>query len=276
VRRTSNLIALDQADVYLRMAEEWSQQILRKDREDSSIDELGEDWAVELPPIPVTGGYIQGRLTDLHSCLNINSLLEAGSINTTTQNRLTQLFTNLGYNKASYQVIEDWIDNDLDTANPNGAEDGYYLNTENPYRTANRPLHSITELRLIKGFEESKQYESLKKHLCAFVASGSVAINVNTASDEVLKSLSPGMTDKLVQDIISHRNDTPFNDLKDFTSFAKLGTIIKDTAKLTVSSEYFLLRTQAVIGQANKVMYSIIYRDSAGKTGVISRSYRTL
>ncbi len=276
VRRTSNLIALDQADFYLFAAEEWSQRILRQDKKDSSSDSLTENWAIELPPLPVTGGSIQGKLTDLHACININSLIEDNAINATTQDRLTQLFNTLELGNNLIQAIADWIDTDLETTNPNGAEDGYYLNLEKPYHTANTPLQSISELRLIKGLD-NKTYQQLKSHLCAFAAnSKDITINVNTASAEVLKSLSAKMNDNLVKDIIERRDEEPFNDIKEFTSFAKLDTIIKDTAKLSTSSDYFLLRTQAIIGQANKVMYSIIYRDDSGKTEIISRSQRTL
>ncbi len=276
VRRTGNLIAQDQAIFYLLAAEEWSQRILRQDKKDTTIDALGEDWAIEIPPLPVAGGSIQGTLTDLHNCININSLLDVGAISTTTQNRLTQLFKNLGLDNTSTQAIADWIDSDLATTNPDGAEDGYYLNLEKPYRTANTALQSVSELRLIKGFEDSNVHQQLAGHLCAFVTDSATDINVNTASAEVLKSLSTNMTDTLVKDIIEYRVENPFNDIKDFTSFAKLGTIITDKTKLTTSSDYFLLRTQAIIGQANKVMYSIIYRDNTGKTQIISRAYRTL
>jgi general secretion pathway protein K len=276
VRRTSNMIAQDQAGFYLIAAEAWSQRILRDDKENSTYDDLSEDWAVALPPLPVAGGSIQGKLTDLHSCININSLIEDGAINITTQNRLKQLFKNLEIDSNSVQAIADWIDNDLETTNPEGAEDVYYLNLEKPYRTANTALHSVSEMRLIKGFEDSKDYQQLKQHLCAFITNNKLSINVNTASAEVLKSLSADMTDDLVKDIIEYRVENPFKDLKEFTSFSTLGTIIKDTAKLTTSSDYFLLRTQAIIGQANKIMFSIIYRDESGKTEVISRAYRTL
>ena len=277
VRRTSNMIAQDQAGFYLFAAEEWSQRILRQDKKDSSIDDLNEDWATELPPLPVTGGSIQGALTDLHRCININSLMEGNTINATTQVRLQQLFKNQEISDNLTQPIGDWIDTDLDTTNPNGAEDGYYLNLETPYRTANTTLQSLSEMRLIKGFEDSETYLSIKEHLCAFIAnSNDITINVNTAGSEVLKSLSAGMTDELVEDIVDRRDEEPFNDIKEFTSFAKLNTIIKDTTKLSTSSDYFLLRTQAIIGQANKVMYSIIYRDKEGKTAIISRAQRTL
>ena len=277
VRRTGNLIAQDQADFYLFAAEEWSQRILRQDKKDSTVDGLTEIWATELPPLPVPGGSIQGTLTDLHSCININSLVEGNAVNASTQTRLNQLFNNLGVTGNFTQAISDWIDTDLETSNPNGAEDGYYLNLEQPYRTANTPLQSLSEIRLIKGFEDSEIYNTVKDHLCAFIAnSNDVTINVNTASIEVLKSLSSGMTEQLATDIIERRDEELFDNIKEFTSFAKLGTIIKDTTKLSTSSDYFLLRTQAIIGQANKVMYSIIYRDNDGKTEIISRAQRTL
>ena len=277
VRRTGNLIAQDQAQFYLLAAEEWSQRILRKDKEDSTFDSLDEDWAIELPPIPVDGGSIQGRLTDLHACLNINSLVTGNAVDATTKDRLSRLFNRLGVKGDLTQAIADWIDSDLETSNPNGAEDGYYLNLEIPYRTANTRLHSVSELRLVKGFEEFETFDLVESHLCAFIIDGGeIAINVNTASAEVLQSLSAEMTESMVDEIIERRNEEPFTDLKEFTSFAKLGTIIKNTEKLSTSSEYFLLRTQAIIGQANKVMYSIIYREESGETKIISRTQRTL
>ena len=277
VRRTSNLVAQDQAHFYLLAAEEWSQRILRQDKKDSKIDDLSEDWALQLPPLPVDGGSIQGTLTDLHACININALIKDGAINDSIKNRLSQLFKNQGLENDLTQAMADWIDIDLETTLPNGAEDGYYLNLETPYRSANSPLYSISELRLIKGFEDSETFQQIEPYVCALATNNvETSININTASAEVLQSLSAKLTENLASDIIARRDETPFNDLKEFTSFAKLGTIIKDTSNLSTSSDYFLLRTQAIIGQANKVMYSIIYRDDTGKTKTISRTQRTL
>ncbi len=276
IRRTSNLIAQDQAHFYLLAAEEWSQRILRQDKEDSSIDDLSEAWATPLPPLPVDGGSIQGTLTDLHACININSLVTNGKINVPVQTRLSLLFQNQGIESNTIPAIADWIDGDLQTKS-NGAEDGHYLNLETPYRPANSPLYSVSELRLIKGFEDNDTFQQIRPFICAFVAdSGDTSINVNTASAEVLQSLSTDMTESLVADILEQRIESPFNDLKEFTSFSKLGTIITDTTNLSTTSDYFLLRTQAIIGQANNVMYSIIYRDASGKTEIISRTQRTL
>jgi general secretion pathway protein K len=277
VRRTGNLIAQDQADFYLLAAEDWSMRILKEDKKDNATDDLNEAWATELPPLPVAGGSIQGKLTDLQACININSLVVGEAVNPVTQARLNQLFKNLGITDNLTQALTDWIDSNQETTSPNGAEDGYYLNLDKPYRTANTPLKSISELRLVKGFEDSQIFPLISPYVCAF-ATGSkdVSINVNTASAEVLKSLSADMSDDLAKQVIECRDTEPFRDLKEFTSCARLETIIKDITKLSTSSDYFLLRTQAIIGQANKIMYSVIYRDEAGKTEVISRSQRTL
>ncbi len=278
IRRTGNLIAQDQAYLYLLAAEEWSQRILRQDKKDSSIDDLSEAWAIQIPPLPVDGGSIQGTLTDLHACININSLLKDGETNDATKNRLTQLFQNLGIENDLTQAIADWIDPDLENTTPNGAEDGYYLNLETPYRSANSPIYSVSELRLIKGFEDNDTFQQIKPYVCALATNNEeTSININTASAEVLQSLSAKMTEELASDILARRDETPFNNLKEFTAFAKLGTIIKVTENLSTSSDYFLLRTQAIIGQANNIMYSIIYRDATtGETKIISRTQRTL
>jgi len=277
VRRTSNLIAQDQAQFYLLAAEEWSQRILRQDKKDTKTDDLNEPWAMALPPLPVDGGSIQGTLTDLHSCINVNTLLRNGTVNKTAEKQLSQLFSNLGLDRNLTQALKDWMDIDLETSNPSGAEDGYYLNLEKPYHTANTNIISITELRLIKGFQKSETYHRVRPYLCAFKTNGKdIAINVNTASNEVLKSVSNMITDNIANDIISYRKETPFSSVKEFTRFAKLETILKDTINLSTSSDYFLLKTQAKIGPANTIMYSIIHRDSAGITKIIYRSQRTL
>jgi len=117
IRRTGNLIAQDQAQFYILAAEEWSQRILRQDKEDGNTDSLDENWATELPPLPVDGGTIQGTLTDLHSCLNINSLIKENALDETSRARLAQLFKQLKIDANLTQAITDWIDNDLETTN---------------------------------------------------------------------------------------------------------------------------------------------------------------
>jgi len=276
VRRTGNVIAGDQAYLYTLAAESWSKRILKQDRKDSEIDHLGEDWAIELPPLPVEGGYIQGRLTDLQSCFNINSLLDTSADTGTGTNtnlartRLERLLTNLKIDKAGAQAIIDWIDSDLQTTIPDGAEDVYYMNLDQPYRTANTPLQSISELRLIKGFEDPLVYATVLPHVCAFGVN--TPININTATAEVLRSLADDLTDSDIEQIIEQRNETAFNNIGEFTSFSNLKEKIGSTEGLSVDTEYFMLQTESTIGQVRVLGYSIIHRSIDGNTTVIARS----
>jgi len=275
VRRTGNVIAGDQAYLYTLAAESWSQRILKQDRKDSVIDHLEEDWAIQLPPLPVEGGYIQGKLTDLQSCFNINSLLDTSADNnagtkTVARTRLERLLTNLKIDKANAQAIIDWIDSDLQTTIPDGAEDVYYMNLERPYRTANTPLQSISELRLIKGFEDPQVYATVLPHVCAFGIN--TPININTATIEVLRSLADDLADSDIEKIIEQRNETAFNNVSEFISSSNLDKKTTSTEGLSVDTEYFMLQTESTIGQVRVITYSIIHRSINGNTTVIARS----
>ena len=276
VRRTGNVIAGDQAYLYSIAAESWSQRILKQDRKDNEIDHLGEDWAIELPPLPVEGGYIQGKLTDLQSCININSLLDnstdtnAASGTKLARARMERLLTNMKIDKAYTQAIIDWIDSDLQTTIPDGAEDVSYMHLEQPYRTANTAMHSISELRLIKGFEDPQVYAAVLPHVCAVGVKTS--ININTATAEVLRSLADDLTDSDIEKIIEQRNDTAFSNISEFTSFSNLKEKIASTEGLSVDTEYFMLQTESTIGQVRVITYSIIHRSIDGSTTVIARS----
>lgn len=274
IRRTNNIIASDQALLHLMGAEYFSRRILREDRKKNKYDSFEDDWAFEIPALAVEGGTIQGKLSDLQGCFNLNSLYQNNNINALTQGRFRRLMQALP-NPATTdlsQAIIDWIDTNLDTTIPDGAEDNYYLNLERPYRSANQAIRSISELRLIKGFEEDEIIQDSEGLLCAFGPAAS--INVNTAPAEVLESLAAGMTTTIAEAIVTNRKSDPYENMNQFLTTNNLSTIIPaaDRNSLSVSSDYFLLETEANIGQSRTLMYSIIHRENNGDTQVIARS----
>ena len=272
IRRTSNIIASDQALLYMMEAEYWSRRIIRDDRKNNNYDHLDENWAMEIPPLPVEGGSIQGKLSDLQACFNLNSLYQGGTVNALAQDRFKRLMQKLTTPPGTdlSQAIIDWVDADINTTVPDGAEDGYYLNLEWPYRNTNQAIQSLSELRLIRGFEDDQIIQETNDWLCAF---GSAAdINVNTAPVEVLESLAAGISTTIADDIVANRQNTPYETMNDFLTTNKLSTIVTNTKGLSVSSNYFLLETTASIGQARTLMYSIIQRDNNGNTQVLARS----
>ena len=270
VRRTGNMIAGDQAYLYALAAESWSRRILRSDRQNSDIDHLGEDWAIELPPIPVEGGFIAGKLTDLQACLNLNTLSADTTETPVTRTRLERLLRILEIDAGHVQAMIDWLDPDLQTTIPDGAEDVHYMNLQRPYRTANGSMLSVSELRLIRGFDDPVNYERLLPYVCAFGIPA--PINVNTASVEVLRSLADDLSASDIASIIEQRNDEAFKSVEEFKSFNNLNQIITETTDLSVDTEYFMLQTITTIGQVSAITYSVINRDEEGTTTVIART----
>jgi len=170
--------------------------------------------------------------------------------------------------------VLDWIDADVTTTIPDGAEDGYYMNLPKPYRAANQPFLSVSTLRLVRGFEDPKKFAAISRYLCAF---GEVAsINVNTAPAEVLSSLAAELSSSDIESILQTRETTPFEKLDDFLKLNELNEKINDQTGLSVDSEYFLLTTRLKAGSVSKTVYSIIHRTPAGKTRILLRSQNVL
>lgn len=187
IRRASNVINGNEAYLAALQGEAMAITLLHDDRKDNKIDTLLEEWAKQHPPFPLEGGrgYIVGSVTDLQGRFNVNNLVQGGKINGTAQARFQRLLAQFGIEPDVANAVVDWIDPDINTSGPYGAEDNYYLGLPAPYRAANSPLTDLSELRLIRGLREvpAVQFNQLLQQLTALRQS--TPINVNTASEYV-------------------------------------------------------------------------------------------
>ena len=166
-----------------------------EDREGS--DSLEDDWAQPIPPVPIDNASIQGCIVDMQGHFNLNNLInEEGVAQGPYIRQLRSLLRQLSIDETKADAIVDWIDADINYTDPDGAEDDYYTSLETSYRTANAPFVSVSELQLVKGFssaieEEAEDYALLLPHIAALpTVDGPTAVNVNTATPEVIGSLS--------------------------------------------------------------------------------------
>jgi general secretion pathway protein K len=74
-RRSGTLFALDQGLEIALGAEAWAADFLKRDMQESQNDHLGETWARPLPPLPIEGGTVEGRLEDMQGRFNLNNLV---------------------------------------------------------------------------------------------------------------------------------------------------------------------------------------------------------
>ena len=201
VRRTMTLLNRDQAIQVALGAESWVIGILHQDMEDSQTDHLGEIWATELPGLPIEGGEVFGAVQDLQGRFNLNNLVDQnGAIEQESLEQFRRLLNALGLDPRFAGIAADWIDSDFDASFPDGAEDPIYTAMLPPYRAANQPLTSVSELAALEGMDK-QTFDLLADHVAALP--GRVNINVNTATPAVLQSLDENMTVSDVEGLVS-------------------------------------------------------------------------
>jgi general secretion pathway protein K len=184
-------------------------------------------------------------------------------------------------------------DNLLDFADPNdvrqsgGPEDAYYQEQTPPYRAWNKPLVSLSQLRLIEGFD-ARLAAQLERYLTVHPFAGKSGINVNTAPAHVLALLFrlDGSDYQLVDE------DT----VKEILEARAKGTLIcgeggsKDGACIalntirglqnepfpppTYATDYFEVKTQARVGDVTREVEAIIDRSDPVAPTLLSFSSR--
>lgn len=267
-RRASAGLAADQGLAYLHGAEAWAGDILRQDMVDSpQSDHLGEIWALELPPLPVEGGVISGRIEDLHGRFNLNNLVTPqGEVDLVSQAQFQRLLASLGLDPAIAGVVVDWLDADAEPNFPDGAEDDAYAAIIPPYRTPNWPITSASELTAMIGIE-AEGYRALIPYVTA-LPSGTT-LNVNTASAPVLASLSDDISPGQAASLVEQRGGAEFVDIE--TVFADL--VEPDVrGRINGTSRYFQLTATVVLGTHQFTLYSVLQRDQSGLVGAVFRS----
>ena len=291
VRRTGNIIANEQALMFITGAEKVAEYGLKLDRQNNATDDNDEQWA-QPQSFPFEGGTLTGIIKGQQGCFNINNLYSGNKAqDDIAKQRFQRLLSTLKLNPGLADAVIDWIDPDLSTTLPDGAEDDYYTNLPKPYRTANQPMQSLSELRLVKGFNvppanntgattaaaTATVYDTIAPYLCAFGRPAS--INVYTAPAEVLISLAPNMTQDQAQAIVDNRKDpttgkpTDYSSVDDMISRNKLSKIITNKDQLSVTTDYFLLVSSVITRQSHVQMFSLLYRDpSSGETSVLRHS----
>ncbi len=271
LRRTANLIESDQALLLTLGLEEWAGKILERDTNDS--DNLGEIWAVGLPPTPVEGGAISGNIQDLQGRFNINNLFYGDqAVQDRARQQLGRLLEMCGADPLTVGAVADWLDADSDLSPyGGGAEDREYLIRQPPYRAGNRPMVSPTEMLLVNGISGAI-YDCLANSIATLPEATN--LNINTASPLVIAALTDTLTLEQAQEIAKERPENGYAQVQDFLNLPALAGSQLSPDGLGLSSNYFMIEGKADFGHAEVAMYSLIYR-ALTKVEVKSRSIGT-
>lgn len=288
IRRTANIQMSDQGILYTLGSEAWARGMLIRDLQDDEqkrYDSLEEDWAQELPPTPVEGGEVRAQTYDQQARFNLNNLYLENGNDDAEKSRVERelaifqrLLDALELDEAIAQATADWIDENIDSQFPDGAEDNAYLGGELPYRTANHRMGDVSELRLVKGVT-SEAYAKLMPYVTALPEI--TAININTADPLVIQALHPDLNEEQAEQLVEGREENPFKETKEFIEAMK-GLLEENKVKseeiepvISVTSRFYLLETLVRMESDSQRLRSLLHKGDKGVT-TLNRTFGVL
>ena len=255
-RRAQGRITVDQGLMYSLGAEAWASQVLQDDAEDNQVDHPREPWGLQITPLPIEGGQIQGRIEDLNGRFNLNNLVDAaGATDPLALETFRRLLQNLDLDIRLADRMADWIDRDPEPNFPDGAEDAEYLSRQPPFRAANRPVTSPSEVLVVFPELGAEGYARLRPYI--------------TALPEVLMSTSESFGFTEAERIFLDQPEDGWQEVE------QLGEMIPEDARawLGVSSEWFRLSVRVDVGTQRFTMYSLLHRNPGGAVTTVIRSF---
>lgn len=276
IRRSANLFYTDQAYQYALLAEEAAMEVLIQDANESKVDSLDEAWALTWPPLSTEDGAVSGEIIDLQGRININNLVSGeDKVDPIANERIERLLNHLKLEAVARSALIDWIDKNINPLDAYGAEDDYYLGLDAPYRCPNAPMVSISELRLVRGFNE------LDKNTFRVIADAMTAlpvktpVNVNTAPYDVLIALGLNEAAAAAVRVRLTEDERPYKSVQEFLQDPALQGQTLKTKDLAVTSQYFLLHAVAQAVDGKYELHSLLFREK-GKIRVLMRSQTPL
>lgn len=247
---------------------DYARELLAADGRHSTVDTLDEQWSRVLPPITAENNELQGRIIDLQGRWNLNNLVHDGVVDEEAIAVYRRLLIGLGSSaEAASQLADslaDWIDSD-DSKRTAGAENAYYLALDPPYPTAGHALDQLSNLLRIKGYTPAL-VERLRPYVT--VLPGRQPVNVNTAAAEVLQAIQPGLGPAAARQLVQSRQAIYFRDIADFRNRLPDKNLPQGSTQLTVSSNYFLISTNARINPPGGVqtrLLALLHRPIGGQ-----------
>jgi general secretion pathway protein K len=294
------LVQMATSGIHIAMA------MLLRDKMDSEIDSLQEDWANPqkrhelLADFPFNDGSIEFEISDERSRIQVNALVELpGHEFNTVQLPLWERL--LGFLKkaddslakldhmAIINSLKDWIDSGDDDAitGLTGAESAYYESLDPPYPARNAPLDHPGDLFRVKGItrellngphEAFNLFNYLSVYGATLAKSGKVTydgkININTALLPVLAAIMPEDYDEFAPAIFDHRveksDDQYINALSGldwYKNVPGLESLSIPPELITNTSDMFRIVSTAKLRGMGQTIEAVVQRETGKNSG---------
>ncbi len=269
MKRTESQLNAEQAWQYALGGEAWARQQLAADyahdKSSQKVDWFREDWALPAQTLKVDGGFIELEIYDMQSRFNLNNLIDdKGQIVIEQVNIFSRLLAYLGVNAGYADLAARWASYVRDTGNEYGTE-------ELPYLAGDTQFGSVSELRLLRDMDLA-QYQKLVPFVSALPLP--VKININTAPEPVLASLTKTANQERLQQFLQMRDsrETGLSSGSEFINMMGVqdNSLTKDD--VAVSSEYFEVRVRTQYNDRKAYLVSTLFRNAeTGEIVLLSR-----
>jgi general secretion pathway protein K len=280
--RAIRVISGEQAMLLALSTESWALNVFVED--DKEVDHLNEDWARQIPVLPIEGGTVTGKIIDLQGRFNLNNFTYYASAKTwqkesedinganliATYTRLLEsLELDAGLARAA--VIVDWIDSNSGLISSDGAEDDEYYRLGKAYVAANAMMVEPEELALLRGYQIN-DVMTLADSISALPAQ--TLLNINTADKRLLMALHQDIDETAADEIIDQR---PFGGEPEF--YATVDGLINSTVSakilfadlVAIKSRYYVMQADVRLGDVRIQLDSYIERNDDGQAAVLFR-----
>ncbi len=263
-----------QAWHYALGGEAFARQLLALDRrrDDGALDTLDEAWALteDAAPFQFDDGALTIEIRDLQGRFNLNNVVDAqGQARADGIVQWRNLLQALGLDSRYTDEWLDWVDADQQRS-AGGAEDGDYAGRGggSGYRTAGGFETDVSALRLLRSMRP-EDYERLEPVVATLPEN--TPLNVNTATKEALRALSPTLSAARAEQIATRQRGGGFDTLESFRQVAGLSAEQVPDDALSLGSNYFEVRVTVKLAGRWQRLRTVLHRSDDGSIEVIGR-----
>ena len=248
IRETENELAYAQAKWLMRGAIDWAGVILQEDARTSSVDHRGEPWAVPLADTRLNendgrpAAYLAGAIEDEQAKFNLRNLVAGEELNVAEMQALRRLLAALRIDERFAERIGERL---LAALRAKGVQPALGL--------------AFADELLAVGMQ-AEDFQRLR----AFVTMlpEPTALNVNTASAEVLAARIADLPLVDARRLVSSRDRAYFKDLGDAVQRLRQASPQATDTGLAVATRYFSVEGMVSYGPARLTARALVRRDA--------------
>ncbi len=252
-----------QAAWILSGALDFARLILKEDLRSGRPTALTEPWATPLAEARLSTflavdksnaddgpeAFLSGSISDAQARYNLTNLVSQGKVDPLELAALERLCQTVGVETGVATRIAEGLRDALAAA------------------TAAAPLQPRTVAQLSWLGVDAASVQALQPHVVLLPVV--TALNVNTASREVLAAVIKELDLATAERLVQTRQRAPFKDAASFA--AQIATAEPLTAKLDVRSSHFEVRARLRLGDRVLVEQSLVQRLASGQVNVLQR-----